>query len=49
MTELSRGILFLPSSKNTPSSPTYRRGRKTKVLHEENPVDELPAGIVYGY
>ena len=41
----SRGILFCPSSNNTPSSATYRVDIKRKAVPEEKSNEELPAGI----
>ena len=49
MAESSRGISFLPSSNNTPSSPPFCIGSKRKELPEEKYDDELFAGIGYDY
>ena len=40
-----RGISFLPSSNNTPSSPSYCVGSKIKSVYEEKYNEELPAVI----
>ena len=45
MKSIYRGISFLPSSSNTPSSPSYCVGSKIKSVSEEKYNEELPAVI----